>query len=173
MHRRKPAEDHLVLDDDVPAEGGVVGHDHLAADDAVVRDVRRHHEEVVVAHPRHPAAALGAGVHGDMLADAVARADHELDPLAVELQVLRDVPERGEGEDLRVLADRGPPGHRHVALERDPRPEHHLGTDDAVGSDPAAGADLGARLDDRGRMHLGGGIDGHGRSAFRARLVLG
>ena len=50
--------------------------------------------------------------------------------LAAELQVLRDVADRGEGEDRRSSSPmRVPPGHRDVAVQHDPRPEHHLGAD--------------------------------------------
>ncbi len=78
VDRGEAAEDDVVPDDDMTAEGGVVGHDDVVADDAVVRDVDGHHEEVVVADPGNAAAVAGAGVHGDVLADAVARADDEL-----------------------------------------------------------------------------------------------
>jgi hypothetical protein len=59
--------------------------------------MRAGHEEAVVAHPRHPAAAVGASVHGHAFADAVALADDQAGFLAAELQVLRNLPDRGEG----------------------------------------------------------------------------
>lgn len=155
MHRREPAHDDEILNHAMPREGGVVGHDHPVADDAVMGDMGGHHEEVVVAHHRAPAAALGAGAHGGVLADRVARADMQLGGLAAILQVLRHLADGGEGEDLRLRADRCNPVDGDMAVEhhafgqRDPWP------DDAIGADPAPGPDLRAFLDDGGGVDVG------------------
>ena len=62
---------------DVAAERGVRPEDRLVADVAVVRHVHVVHEQVAVADRRHAAAAGGAAVDGDELAEDVARADLE------------------------------------------------------------------------------------------------
>ena len=58
----RPAEDGVVVDADVPGERGAVGHDHVVADRAVVRDVGVGHEEAVAADARQPAALDRAAV---------------------------------------------------------------------------------------------------------------
>ena len=98
VHGAKAAEIGVVLHLDMAAQRRVVGHDHAVADLAVVRDVDRCHEQPAVADPRDAAAAGRAGVHGDVLADLVVAADHQLGSLAAILAVLRPMPETGEGE---------------------------------------------------------------------------
>ena len=56
------AEDHVVVDLDVPCQRGGIGEDALVADDAVVGDVHVGHDPVVVADPgdaRRPARCRG------------------------------------------------------------------------------------------------------------------
>ena len=64
-----------VLDTDVAAERRVRPEDRVAADVAVVRHVHVGHEQVVVADRRLAAAAGGAAVDRDELAEDVAAAD--------------------------------------------------------------------------------------------------
>ena len=115
----------VVLDRDVAAERGGVAEDGVVADVAVVRDVRVGHEHVVVADLGQPAAARGAAVDRDELADHVAVADHQAGRLPAELQVLRDQADRGERKDLVAVADLG------VAVD------HRGRADAAVASDRA------------------------------------
>ena len=72
----------VVLDDDVTAERRRVAEDGVVADVAIVRDVRVRHEHVVIADLRDPAAARGAAVNGDELAEHVAVADRQPGRLA-------------------------------------------------------------------------------------------
>ena len=55
---------------------------------------------------RDAAAALGAAMDGDELAEDVALADHEPRRLATVLQVLRRQADRRERKDLGPIADR-------------------------------------------------------------------
>ena len=61
----------------------------MVADADVVGDVGVGHQQVVAADAGDQAAALGAAVDGDELADAVAVADAGLGALALVFQVLR------------------------------------------------------------------------------------
>ena len=79
----------------------------MAADAAIVRDVRVGQDPVVVADAGDAAAVAGAAVDGDELADAVAVADDEFGALAVELLVLRIAADRGVAGDAVVAADAG------------------------------------------------------------------
>src|SRR5665213_1689603 len=155
MHRRKAAEDGVILDADVTGQRRVIGHDDMIADDAVMRDVRSHHEQAIIADPRDHAAARGAGVHGDVLADDVAAADLEARFLALVFQILRRVTDRSEGKDPRAVAHRGTAADgdmRHeldILAELDPWPHH------AERADFDRGRNFGARLDHGRRMNLG------------------
>ena len=142
----------VVLDDHVAGERGAVAEDRLVADMAVVRHVRVGHEQVVIADARQPAAAGRAAMNRRELADDVAVADHQARPLAAELEILRNQPDRGHREDLVGVADLGPAvDHRRradaaVAADRD------VGADRGVRPDAGAAADLRVRMDDGRRM---------------------
>ncbi len=59
-------------------ERRIVRHDDVAAYLAIMRDMGPDHEQASVTHPRHHAAAHGAGVHRYMLANDVVATDDEL-----------------------------------------------------------------------------------------------
>src|SRR5262249_58058066 len=73
----EPAENGVILNDDVTAQGCVVGHDDMVADLAVMRDVRPHHEQAVVADTSHHPATDRAGIHSHVFADPVIAPDNE------------------------------------------------------------------------------------------------
>ena len=101
------------------------------------------------------AAALGARVHGHVLADQAVLADHEPDRLAPVLEILRLVADGGEGKDARAGADRRVAHEADVRDEPDALAERHLRPDMAKGSDLDAGAERRAVLDDRARVDRG------------------
>ena len=111
-------------------------------------------EETIIADPRGHAAAGGAGIHGDVLADNVALADDEGGILALVFEILRLVPYRGEGEDARTLANARAPGDDDVRDQFDPVADLRLGADDAIRANAGAGGDRRARLDDSGGMNV-------------------
>ena len=90
----------------VAGERRVVGEHALAADDAVVRDVRAGHEQVVAANARDALVLHRAAMDRDALADHVAVADLETRRLAAIFLVLGIGADRGELEDPIALADR-------------------------------------------------------------------
>ena len=120
------AHDDPVAELHVPGQRGVVSHDAVAADAAVVRDVREGHEQVVAADGGDAAAVRGAAIHGGELAEHVAIADLEARGLALVLEILRRITDGRELEDLVAGADGGG------------------AVDDRVRTDPGARAD-GAR----------------------------
>ena len=77
----------------------------VVADLRVVAHMGIGQEGAAVADDRAQAAALGAGIHGHAFADHAIGADLEGRRLALIFQVLRDVADRGEGEDARPGAD--------------------------------------------------------------------
>ena len=114
----------------VAGQHDVVGEDDVVADVAVVADVRVGEERAAVAdHGRH-AAALGAGVHGHALADQAVAADRQRRRLALVLEVLRLMADRGERKDARARRrswcgrrrPRGSPARRPRRARRRCRP---------------------------------------------------
>src|SRR3546814_12186979 len=65
------------------------------------------HEHAAIADADHHAAALGARIHRDVLADHGVTADHQLRRLAAIFRILWPQPDAGEGKDLGPRADAG------------------------------------------------------------------
>src|SRR6185503_11597208 len=106
------------------------------------------------ADPCDKAAALGARIDGDVLADDGMRSDLEAALLAMIFHVLGNVADRGEGEDLARLADRGAAHDRNMGLEHDAVAEPHLGPYDAERPDLDSGAKFSTWIDHGGRMNV-------------------
>src|SRR4029079_8536609 len=82
-----------VLDDDMARKPHAVAQDHVVTDADVVSDVGVDHQQVVIADAGDQAAALGAAMDRDKLANAVAVPDPGFGALALILQVLRGNPD--------------------------------------------------------------------------------
>src|SRR5258706_1566089 len=120
----------VVVDLDVPGQGGVVGEDDTAPQLAVVADVGVGHVDALPPHAGDAAALGGAAVDGAELAEDVAVADLQPDLLALELQVLRIEADGGVGIDP-VLAtdasraiDLGPGPDLRAVTDLDAGPNH-------------------------------------------------
>src|SRR6185437_10938543 len=96
MHRRKTAENDPVADLDMTGEGDAIGEHRVASHDAVVRDVRVSHEEIVVADMGDGPVVDRAAVHRAAFAKDVAVTDLEAGRLAAIFLVLRRIAERSE-----------------------------------------------------------------------------
>jgi len=164
VHARESTHDGVARDRHVAAERHAVGEDHGVLELAVVRDVRRHHEEASAADPRLHPAPLRAGIERDVLADDVRVAQRETARLATVLEVLRHSPDAGEREDAiplangRVSFDHGMRSDPGVAAQADVRPDHR------IRPDAHAVRQLGERRCHCSRMQL--------RSARRAHAEL-
>src|SRR5690348_13975472 len=105
MNAGVSADVRAVFDNDVPRERRGVGHDDAVADETVVRDVRLGHDQAVVADAREHAAAGGAAMNGDKLANLVAGADARFGWLTFVLEILRREADRDEGKNVCLSAD--------------------------------------------------------------------
>src|SRR5262249_35847555 len=153
MHRAAAADEGVVADLAMAAEHRVVGERDIVADMAIVPDMRACHEEAVVADRGDPAAARGAEIDRDALADLALLADGQLRRLAVIVHRLRRTAERGERMDDRPGTDRGAAGKVHMSDQlaavgdRDMRPDHAVRADADIGPDDRARRDAGGRID--------------------------
>ena len=164
-HRREALDDRLRADADklvnaaAAAENGVIaylamagehdviGEDNVVADLAVMRHMRVGEEGAFVADDCLQAAGLGAGVHGDALADQAVVADGEDGTLTVIFEILRLVADGGEGEDAAARANRRAPGDDSVRDQFDALAQSNLRADMAKRPDAHAGGQLRAVLD--------------------------
>src|SRR5581483_961153 len=96
MHATDAAEIGIVFHRDMPADARVRGDHHVAADLAVVSDMRIGHQHIVVAEPRDVALA-GRAMDGHALPDDIVVAEPGVALLALELQVLRRPADIGSG----------------------------------------------------------------------------
>src|SRR3546814_19830999 len=114
--------------------------------DVCSSDLAARHEQAAVADRSDHAAPLGAEVHGDVLTDHVVGADAQFRGLALVLQVLRGLADRGERIDPGERADGGAAVDDDVAEEAHPLVHSHLAADDTVGTEFALVGALGARV---------------------------
>jgi hypothetical protein len=105
VDRRQAAHDHPVADLHVATQRRVVCEHALAADAAIVRDVRVRHEKVVAADYGHALVLGRAAIQRHALANDVAVADFKSRGLAPVLLVLRRGSHRRELENAVVSAD--------------------------------------------------------------------
>src|SRR2546429_6571143 len=105
MDARIGANVRAVSDDYVTGECGGIGHDHLIANQAIVRDMRLGHEEAIVPGLGDSAAARGAAMNCDQLADAIAPPNFSFSCFTGKLQILRRQTDRHKREDFSFIAN--------------------------------------------------------------------
>src|SRR6266851_3493008 len=140
MHGREPADEDVIPDDAMAAQGGAVGEHYLAADAAIMTDV-------AVGHVEPAFADLGADVHGHALADVALAADDEPRRPAAVTDRLRRRAERGEGVDRRSSTQGGMAGDVDVRQQPASRSDRDVRADDAIGPDVDVFGDLRGALD--------------------------
>src|SRR5690606_31216396 len=134
----------VVPDRAVPSQHDVVGEHDVVADAAIVADMRVGKKCAVVPDDRFEAPTRCPRVHRDALADEAVRADRQLRWLALVLQVLGLMADRGEGKDARVRADRRMAGHDDMADQLAAITTGHLRPDEAGRAALHAGPGRGA-----------------------------
>ena len=77
MDSDQTADNDIILNRHMAAEGGAIGDDITIADNAIMRDMAIHHEQVMIAHPGNHAAADRAGIERRELANLVVVADNQ------------------------------------------------------------------------------------------------
>jgi hypothetical protein len=108
---RQPAHDHMISKAYMPAQSGVVGHENMIPDDAVMSHVDANHEEAVRTHRGYAPAHGRSAVHRHVLPDQVSRPDDESGWLPFVTRVLRGAAQdskrvhRAAGPDLRGALD--------------------------------------------------------------------
>ena len=147
------AEEDLVPDPGVSAQGGVVRHHDIVANDGVVADVSARHEQIVGADARHAAALGRAAVEGAVLADRVVGADLEPDGFTLVAIVLGVAADDGKGMHDRTGPDGG------VLLNHDVADKHHAFAERDARADRRPGPDDDIVSQDGRRVHQGGGMD--------------
>ena len=75
MHAGKAAERHIIVNAHMAGQRGMIGEHRVVADPAVMGDMRRGHDPVMVADHGLAAAARGAAIDGDIFAHGIVRAD--------------------------------------------------------------------------------------------------
>ena len=101
MHGGKAADDGPVLHKTMSRKRGVIGHDDVVSDRAVMRHMHIGHEQVAVTDAGDAAAAFRSPVQGGKFADAVAAADDQT------AEVLRFAAHHGMGVNVVVLSHGG------------------------------------------------------------------
>ena len=116
-------------------------------------DVALHHQEILIPHPGHHAAACGPRIERNILAYRVTIADQKLARFALIFEILRRVTDSRERKYHVAFAERGAPGNDRVRMNSTPFADPHAGADDAIRTDLNIAVDLGARIDNRRWVH--------------------
>ena len=135
-------------------ERRVVDEDDVIAELAVMGDMGADHQEAMGADAGHQAAAFGAGIDGDVLADDGLRPNLEAALFAVIFLVLRErgrSRRRGRPRSLRRACVR--PVTTACEWRTTPSPSFDVGADHAKRADLDPRRQLGVRIDHGGRMN--------------------
>src|SRR6185436_2286748 len=94
-----------ILNDDVAGQSGGVGHDHVVADQTIMRDVRLGHQKTVIADPGETPTACCAAMHGDKLANASSAPNFGARFFARKLQILGRKANRDKRKNMGLVPD--------------------------------------------------------------------
>ena len=133
--RRKGADDGVVLHMNVSGELRAVFENDAVADDAIVRDVRVGHDEIVAADARDVAAFVRAAVGGGKFAEFIGVAHFEPGALAVIGEVLRIAADGGERIKMVVAAKSRRAAHHRVVIDNAAVAEFHFVADNGESAD--------------------------------------
>jgi len=147
------ANDDIVANNAVTGNGHLIGKDDPAAKRCIMAHMCPGHQQTIITHPCDTAAALRAGVQGGPFADTAPCADNQPRAFAHEFQILRNLPNRGEGENHRAGTDFGPASDNRMAFHN-----HTLGKGD-VRADQRKRPHFSPRPDNCARFDMGAGMN--------------
>src|SRR5690606_23771525 len=154
MKRRAAAEDHIVINLAVTGQHHVVREDDMVTDDRVMTDMGACEKGTMIANARQHTAAACAGVHGDMFADQIVRANVETAWLTLVFQVLRRMADGRKREYLGPCTNARVPFHNRMGMENDTLTERDIAAHNAIGADGNIGRDLRPRVDNGSRVYF-------------------
>src|SRR3990172_10525893 len=149
VDREESPDDGIVFDGHMSCEGCRIRHDDVAAEFAVMGDVRVGHEKVVVTDDGHTVAAQRGPVHGRVLPDGIPVPDDDARLFVQVLGILRREPDAREGVYRTFFPDLGLPFNDHMGDEPRSPLDVHLSPDDAEGTDHNVLVDSRFSVDDR------------------------
>jgi hypothetical protein len=129
MDSREAADNGVIFDMDMSAEGGDVGHDNMIIQFAVMGNMSIRHQHIVIANNRHADIGAGGTVDSGKFPDYVEVADDHAGLLAAELQILRRGADRAELKDAAAFAYMG------VVIDYGMRADYGIFADLNIGAD--------------------------------------
>ena len=152
MRRSAPADIGEIADLAMPRQHDIIGQNDPLADPAIMPDMRVGQKCAARADERFRPAAGGARIHRHAFANEAVFADGQAIWLAAVFEVLRRMPDRGEGENDGARADRRVAGQAHVGDQSRAVAERRLRPDMAERPNLHVRPEPRAVLDDGGRM---------------------
>lgn len=151
---RKRADGGVIVHGDVPGERRAIHENRVAADLAIVADVRVGHDEIVIAETRDAAAFHGAAIHRGEFAKCVAVSDFERDALACKRQILRIAANDRKWIQAIILAEARRAFDDGVMIENASIAEFDIISDNSERADADSGAEPHARRNHGMRMNF-------------------
>ena len=96
MNARKPADDRVIPNRDVPSEGRRIRHDDMASEVAIVGDMDVGHQHVVIAETRHAPTKGRRPIDRHIFTENVVIADPDEGLFPLILEMLRGRAQRDE-----------------------------------------------------------------------------
>lgn len=152
MHGTKRADNGVILDDNMTAEGRGVCHDYIIPDLAIMRDVGISHDQVMAANTSYAAAFYRSAVDGDKFANGVVISDLETCGFAGVSYVLWRETDRTKWKKAVIGTNFARPLEGDMRLKMAPFAEFDVRPDYAIGTNFAGGSNPGSRIDNRSRV---------------------
>jgi hypothetical protein len=143
----------MIGDRHMAAHDNVVGDDDVAAELAVMRNVRHRHQQTIRSDPCDATAGHCAAMDGAVLAHLRAWADLAACRLTPVFQILRWQPDAAKGVENRASTDPRVPVDDDMRDQPRAILDHHISADRAEWTDFDIGAEIGTLSDNGGWMN--------------------
>ncbi|BBG29519.1 predicted integral membrane protein [Zymobacter palmae] len=152
MHGGQPTQDSMITNGDMPAQRGLVGHDAVIANNAVVCYVRVGHEQVVAADTRQRLILNRTSVHGNTFTERILITNLEIRFFTVIFQILAVLTDSGELEDTIARTDDRGTLDDDVGCNDTPRSDDDIRPNNTIRPDFDVIGDPRFRVDDSSRV---------------------
>ena len=166
MNGRQSAYNRPIPQLDVPCQCCIVRHNHVVADNAIVRYMSADHKKPVVADYRDVVVNRRTGMHRCMFSDHVIFADDQLSRLGHAFFVLRIMPDHRKRADFRIVADRRVAADPNMSNQFDAGSQLYLRADYTIRTDRCVLTDFGSVFNYRRRMDIR-----HCKSYFSSKII--
>jgi hypothetical protein len=153
MHTGVGADCGVVFNGHMACKRCGIGHDDVASDLAIMRDVSRDHNEVIISNSRMTAATFCSPVDVDVFAEGVVGSDRQERLFAGKLEILRLNADHAKRKESIVVSDGCRAFNHDVGVQNTPVADGNVFSDAAERADGYIFAYFGETVNDGGVMN--------------------